>query len=77
MCDVLFVVPSKVPSAYQECSGSLLLATILRESGINADIYRFYEADMSKSFGDFKNFKSFSFISIIYNFNLYVFCSFA
>lgn len=55
MCDVLFVVPSKVPSAYQECSGSLLLATILRESGINADIYRFYEADMSKSFGDFVN----------------------
>ncbi len=53
MCDVLFVVPSKMPNAYQECSGSLLLATILRKNGINAEIYRFYEADMTKSFDAF------------------------
>ncbi len=53
MCDVLFVVPSKSPSVFQECSGSLLLTTILRENGINAEIYRFYEADITKGFNAF------------------------
>lgn len=53
MSDVLFVVPSKAPILYQECSGTLLLATILRNSGIDTDIYRFYEADASKGFNSF------------------------
>ncbi len=53
MSDVLFVVPSKAPSVYQECSGTLLLATILRENAIDTDVYRFYEADAGKGFNSF------------------------
>ena len=53
MSEVLFVLPSNSPSISQECEGSLLLATILRQNGLDVDIYRFYEADTEKGFDSF------------------------
>ena len=53
MSDVLFVLPSNAPSITQECEGSLLLATILRQNGLDVNIYRFYEADTEKGFDSF------------------------
>ncbi len=53
MCDVLFVVPSRAPDIKECFYGTMLLTTILRNNGINADIYNFYEADKSKGFDRF------------------------
>lgn len=53
MCDVLFVTPSNNPKVSTECYGTLLLATILRNKGLNVDVFRFYEADTSNGFEAF------------------------
>lgn len=53
MYDVLFIMPSSIPSITEECEGTLLLATILKNNGINSGIYRLYEADKTKGFGSF------------------------
>lgn len=51
--DVLFVVPVKELSIYQECEGTLLLATILKQKGLDVSLYRFCEADMNGGFETF------------------------
>ena len=53
MCDVLFVVPSMKAIVREESTGTLLLATILKENKINTDIYRFHQADLTLPFEDF------------------------
>ena len=41
MSDVLFITPSLGESFLQDSLGTLLLATILRKNGIQADVLRF------------------------------------
>lgn len=53
MSDVLFVVPVFKPDITKECSGTLLLATILKESGTDVGIYRYYESGNEDDFRDF------------------------
>ncbi|MBQ7999828.1 MAG: radical SAM protein [Ruminococcus sp.] len=53
MLDILFVIPSKKPTLREESGGTLLLCTILRQNGINTDIYRYFEADSDGGFSDF------------------------
>lgn len=53
MSDILFVVPSRKPSFGEEFSGTLLLATILKQKGMSVDIYRFYEANNDNGFFPF------------------------
>jgi len=53
MSDVLFVVPQYKASLRDEFSGTLLLATILKQNNIDVDIYRFYKADKSLGFHSF------------------------
>ncbi len=53
MCEVLFVTPSKEPTTNTESLGTLLLATILKNKGINVDIFRFSETDMTQPFNNF------------------------
>ncbi len=55
MSEVLFVSPTSERKLTHECEGTLLLATILKEKGIDADIYRFYEADSQSGFEAFVN----------------------
>ncbi len=55
MSSVLFVVPVFKEIIRQECSGTLLLATILKEKGIDVDIYRYYESDPDADFNTFLN----------------------
>lgn len=43
MCEVLFVTPSFEEKIYDECMGTLLLATIVKQKGINAEILRFWQ----------------------------------
>lgn len=45
MCQVLFIVPSFEKFFYNECIGTLLLATILKEKGIEVDILRFWQIE--------------------------------
>lgn len=53
MSDVLFVVPVFKPDITKECNGTLLLATILKEKGIDVDIYRYYESKSEDDFCEF------------------------
>ncbi len=53
MCDVLFVVPADKPIITNECFGTLLLATILQEKGLNVEIYRYYEASRENGYCSF------------------------
>ena len=53
MSDVLFVALSDEPTISNESVGTLLLATILKQKGISVDIYRYFEADLSKDFASF------------------------
>lgn len=53
MSDVLFVVPAFEPSILEESYGTLLLATMLKEKGIDVDIYRFFESDPNSGFISF------------------------
>ncbi len=53
MSDVMFVVPAFEADILNECNGTLLLATILKENGIDVDIYRYYQSGDKKSFADF------------------------
>ena len=53
MSDVLFVVPAFNKSVAEECNGTLLLATILRENGVDVDIYRYYESKQDEGFDSF------------------------
>ena len=53
MSDVLFVVPSRAPEIKECFYGTMLLTTILRDKGIDATIYHFYEADKTKGFDSF------------------------
>ena len=53
MCDIVFLTPTDERNLNTECTGTLLLATILKQKGINVDIYRFYESDNSKGFDSF------------------------
>lgn len=53
MSKVLFVVPVLKPTFEEECLGTLLLATILKQNGIDVDIYRFYESDPDAGFDAF------------------------
>ncbi|MBQ3073526.1 MAG: radical SAM protein [Ruminococcus sp.] len=53
MCDIVFLTPTAKINLNAECTGTLLLATILKQKGINVDIYRFYESDESKGFDSF------------------------
>lgn len=50
MSDVLFVTLSDKPLIANESVGTLLLATILKQKGMSVDIYRYFEADLSKDF---------------------------
>lgn len=53
MSDVLFVIPTKKSDIMQDFSGTMLLATILRQKGIDVDIYHFYEAEKENGFDSF------------------------
>lgn len=53
MSDVLFVVPVFEVNISNECNGTLILATILREKGIDVDIYRYYQSGEKTVFCDF------------------------
>ncbi len=53
MSDVVFFTPTGKRNLNAECTGTLLLATILKQKGISVDIYRFYESDNSKGFDAF------------------------
>lgn len=53
MSDVLFVVPVLKEKLTHECTGSLLLASILKENNIDVDIYRYYESEPQKSYDIF------------------------
>lgn len=53
MREVLFVVPVFDVSISSECNGTLLLATILKEKGIDVDIYRYYQSGEKGAFGAF------------------------
>ncbi len=53
MSDVLFVVPVFEQKIGCECLGTLLLSTILKEKGIDVDIYRYYESEPEKGFDVF------------------------
>ncbi len=53
MRDVLFVVPVFQEDIAQECNGTLILATILKEKGIDVEIYRYYESNPEEGFEAF------------------------
>lgn len=53
MSKVLFVVPVFKETLRQECRGTLLLATILKEKGIDVDILRFFEFAPQSDFNTF------------------------
>lgn len=53
MSDVLFVVPVFERKISCECLGTLLLSTILKEKGLDVDIYRYYESEPEKGFDTF------------------------
>lgn len=53
MCDVLFVVPVFEERFLSECGGTLLLATIMKENGIDVNIYRYLESDSDNGFSEF------------------------
>lgn len=53
MNDVVFVVPSRNPTLYEEFGGTLLLASILKENGISVTIHRFYEVENVNGFDAF------------------------
>ena len=45
MPDVLFVVPSMQKKLNDESLGTLILATVARQGGIDVGIYRMYETE--------------------------------
>lgn len=53
MSKVLFVVPVFEESLQNECGGTLLLATILKEKNVDVDIYRYYESKPEEGFDAF------------------------
>lgn len=53
MGKVLFVVPAFKETILQECRGTLLLTTILKEKGMDVDIYRYFESDPDSGFDTF------------------------
>ncbi|MBQ9742218.1 MAG: radical SAM protein [Ruminococcus sp.] len=53
MSDAVIVIPAEKPIITEECFGALLLATILRENGMDVSIYRYYEASRENGFFDF------------------------
>ena len=53
MSKVIFVVPVYEISIRQECRGTLLLATILKQKGIDVDIYRFFQSNPDSGFNNF------------------------
>lgn len=53
MCDIVFITPNMTSKASGECIGTLQLATILREKGVNCDILQYFR------FGDVRQFDAF------------------
>ena len=53
MCDVIFITPNINDSIRQESMGTLLLATILKENGINCEVWNIAK------FGDINDFDAF------------------
>ena len=53
MSKVLFIVPVFEQVLAQECGGTLLLATIVKENGIDTEIYRYFESDPDAGFDIF------------------------
>lgn len=55
MSEILFVVPVFKKKLVNECGGTLLLATVLREKAMDVDIYRYYESDLTAEYDVFLN----------------------
>ncbi len=55
MCQILFVVPSFEKWFYNECIGTLLLATILKEKGVDAELLRFWQVEELDDYDAFLN----------------------
>ncbi len=53
MSKVLFVTPVFEPTISEECRGTLLLATILKQNGFDVDIYRYFESHPEERFNTF------------------------
>ncbi len=53
MEDVLFVVPVYEATISRDCNGTILLATILKEKGMNVGIYRYYETKATNNFYEY------------------------
>lgn len=53
MADVLFVVPVFETVFSRDCNGTILLATILKEKGMDINIYRYYETKATDNFSEF------------------------
>ncbi len=53
MVDILFVVPVYEPIVSKDCNGTVLLATILKEKGMDVNIYRYYETKSTSDFWEF------------------------
>ena len=53
MKDVVFVVPARSASLYEDFQGTLLLATILKQHGLAVHIHHFYEVNAKQSFDEF------------------------
>ena len=53
MADVLFITPNMEGNRHEEPFGTLLLGTILRQSGIAVDILQFYHFGKLEAFGSF------------------------
>lgn len=43
MYDISFIMPSFEKSYFNECIGTLLLATILKRDGFSVDVFRFWQ----------------------------------
>ena len=53
MTDVLFITPTVTDNAFEESHGTLILSTILRDRGIQADILPFYRIGRAEDFPAF------------------------